>query len=306
MIGTRASSRPDWAREGQTWPNRAASRFLRAGRILWHVQRMGAAEAPALLLLHGTGAATHSFRDLMPRLARSFHVLAVDLPGHGFTDARGTEVLTLPGMARALRSLLDHLEIAPVAAAGHSAGAAVAIRMAQTTDFSPAHLFGFNAALEPIQGNALFQPMARLLFLNPLTPRVVAWRAGFGDLGRTLLSATGSRIDAAGLAGYNLLFSNRAHVRGALGMMAHWDLAPLQRELPALTVPLTLIAAEDDPMVPAAVSRKAAARAGAGDYVGIPHGGHLLHETDIEPIARLIEERCGAASARAPLDARSA
>ena len=54
--------------EGRDWPNRAAQPLRLAGGLDWHVQEMG--EGPGLLLLHGTGAATHSFRDLAPLLAK--------------------------------------------------------------------------------------------------------------------------------------------------------------------------------------------------------------------------------------------
>lgn len=50
----------------------------------------GPAQAPMVLLLHGFGASSYMFRDLMPRLAQRYHVVAPDLPGFGQTtvDAR--------------------------------------------------------------------------------------------------------------------------------------------------------------------------------------------------------------------------
>ena len=45
------SYHPRWDVEGRDWPNRAASRFVDAGQLRWHVQVMG--EGPVLLLLHG-------------------------------------------------------------------------------------------------------------------------------------------------------------------------------------------------------------------------------------------------------------
>ena len=45
----------------------------------------GPSEAPKLLLLHGFPSSSHMFRDLIPRLADSFHVIAPDLPGFGRT-----------------------------------------------------------------------------------------------------------------------------------------------------------------------------------------------------------------------------
>ena len=61
-------SRLDWERDGRDWPNRAASRFVRAGGLDWHVQTMG--QGPTVWLIHGTGAATHSWRDILPLLAQ--------------------------------------------------------------------------------------------------------------------------------------------------------------------------------------------------------------------------------------------
>ena len=52
----------------------------------------GAPDAPTLLLLHGFGASSYMFRDLMPQLARHYHVIAPDLPGFGQTGV-------LPGVS---------------------------------------------------------------------------------------------------------------------------------------------------------------------------------------------------------------
>ena len=46
----------------------------------------GPTDAPKLLLLHGFPSAGHMFRDLIPRLADRFHLVAPDLPGFGQSD----------------------------------------------------------------------------------------------------------------------------------------------------------------------------------------------------------------------------
>lgn len=45
----------------------------------------GAPDAPVILLLHGFGASSYMFRDLIPQLAATYHVIAPDLPGFGQT-----------------------------------------------------------------------------------------------------------------------------------------------------------------------------------------------------------------------------
>lgn len=48
----------------------------------------GPATAPTVLLLHGFGASSHMFRDLIPQLAGDYHVVAPDLPGFGQTSVQ--------------------------------------------------------------------------------------------------------------------------------------------------------------------------------------------------------------------------
>jgi len=46
----------------------------------------GDAAAPVLLLLHGFPTSSFMFRDLIPRLANDYRLIAPDLPGFGFTE----------------------------------------------------------------------------------------------------------------------------------------------------------------------------------------------------------------------------
>jgi len=48
----------------------------------------GPANAPAILLLHGFPTSSHLFRDLIPKLATRYRVVAPDLPGFGLTELK--------------------------------------------------------------------------------------------------------------------------------------------------------------------------------------------------------------------------
>lgn len=274
----------DWAKDGADWPNRELSRFVEAGRIRWHVQEEG--EGPTILLLHGTGASTHSWRSLWPLLRPHGRLIAMDLPGHGFTSRPAD--LSLNGMADAVGALVKTLGVAPDVVVGHSAGAAMAARMALDGRVTPRLLVGIGGALEPFPGAAafLFPQLAKLLFLNPLAPQLFTMTAGMpGEAKRFLARSTGSRIDAETARLYGRLFRNRAHVASTLGMMASWDLVPLARDIPRLSLPLLLLHGTEDKAVPPRVSEEVAARAPDGRALLLPGLGHLPHEEDPAAVA---------------------
>ncbi len=295
------ASRLDWLTDGRDWPNRDASRFVRCGAIRWHVQVLGEEQLPAVVLIHGTGASTHSWRDVAPLLANSFRVIAFDLPGHGFTQGERAD-FSLPGIASAAAQMLKSLGVAEAIGVGHSAGAAILLQMALDDNVRFGAVVTFNGALRPIKGDFLFSPLAKALFSNPVVPRVFsAWARHTGVTGR-MVDRTGGMIDRRGRDLYMRLLADPAHVAGALGMMAHWDLAPLQRRLSAISCPVTLVATENDPLVPASVSREAAARIPRSQVVMVRDGGHLLHEVRPQFAAQIIRERALEETAKLPLD----
>ncbi len=278
-----------WSVEGRDWPHREHSRFVTQGGLRWHVQVMG--DGPPLLLLHGTGAATHSWRDLTPLLAAHYTIVAPDLPGHGFSTGRPPGGIAMPAMARAIGGLLETIEVEPHAIVGHSAGAAVAARMALNGIAEPRMIVGLGAALLPFPGlaAALFPTLAKLLFVNPFAPHIFARMARMqGETARFVLRATGSTIEPAGIAFYERLLRDSGHVGAAIAMMADWDLEALKRDLPRLGSPLRLIHGERDAAIPIATAREAAAMVPDGRTTGLPALGHLAHEERPGEIAALI------------------
>ena len=277
-----------WSRDGADWPNREASRFVEAAGLRWHVQQMG--EGPALLLIHGTGAATHSWRGLMPILARHFTVIAMDLPGHGFTQSPPPHRLSLPGMASDLSQLLRVLAVTPDIAVGHSAGAVILARMCLDGKMAPRLLASLNGAFMPFGGvaNHLFSPLAKLLVMNPLVPRVFAWQASNAGAVERVIQNTGSAIDAQGIALYRKLVSSPAHVAAALRMMANWRLEPLLHDLPRLTTTLLLVAAANDRSISPDVTRQVREIYPQAVIERVPGLGHLAHEQQPQLIADLL------------------
>jgi magnesium chelatase accessory protein len=277
-----------WARDGADWPQREASRFVAVGGVTFHVQQYG--RGPVVFLVHGTGAATHSWRDLGPMLAAHFTVVAVDLPGHGFTTVPYWHDLSLPGMARDLGKLVGVLGVQPVLAVGHSAGAAILARMGLDGMIAPAGLVSLNGAFMPFGGPAgqIFAPLARLLVGLPVLPAVFAWRANNLAVVSKLLAGTGSTLDARGVAYYARVMRNPNHTGSALRMMASWDLPPVLRDLPRLKPKLLLLAGEADKAIPPVDAEKLQTLVPGSEVAKLPGVGHLAHEEKPAETAAII------------------
>lgn len=277
-----------WTTDGADWPHRMASSFVEAAGIRWHVQRMG--QGPRLLLIHGTGAATHSWRGLMPILGQRFAVIAPDLPGHGFTGSPSAHRLSLPGMASDVSDLLRALDLKPDIVVGHSAGAAILARMCLDGKIAPRLIVSLNGAFMPFGGiaNHLFSPLAKLLVSNPLMPRVFAWQASQAGAVERLIANTGSTIDPLGVALYRKLVRSPAHVAAALRMMANWRLEPLLHDLPRLKPTLVLVAAANDRSISPVVAQQIREILPEALIERLPGLGHLAHEEQPETTARLI------------------
>jgi len=214
----------------------------------WHVQRAG--RGPTIVLLHGSAGATHTWREVFPRLTPVADVIAFDLPGHGFTSGATTAQLSLPGMAHAVRELLRTLDVTPALGVGHSAGAAVLLQLASYHEVAPRSVIGCNSALVSI--NALGQmllPVSRALFDAGPVRALAAALLNSGTLGRTLLRSTGTRLDPVQEARYVSLLRDEARVGAVLRMMTRWDLPALQATFPRIRIPVTLVHSRNEPWV---------------------------------------------------------
>jgi magnesium chelatase accessory protein len=290
-----ANQRLSFDRDGADWPHREASAFVEAASLRWHVQVMG--KGPNVLMVHGTGASTHSWDLLAPRLAQHFRLVAPDLPGHAFTQGKRQPDLSLSGMARALASLFGALNFSPTIVIGHSAGVAILARLCLDGVISPKLFISLNGALLPFDGMGrfMFPSMAKLLFLNPLAPRLFAWSANQSAV-VNLIKGTGSKIAPRGVDLYMRLLHNPGHVSGALGMMANWSLTDLRRELPRLNAKVVLIVGENDKAIPPRDAHVVAADIPGAVVETIRRAGHLAHEERPEEVFQIIMRHAEAAN----------
>ena len=92
----------------------------------------GDSDAPVVLLLHGFPTSSFMFRELIPRLADHYRVIAPDLPGFGFTEvpAERRYVYSFDGLARTIEAFTEALKIDRYAIYVFDYGAPIGLRLA--------------------------------------------------------------------------------------------------------------------------------------------------------------------------------
>lgn len=271
----------------ERWPNSAASTFVDAAGLHWHVQMAGA--GPAIVLLHGSGAATHTWRDVLPTLAKSFTVIAMDLPGHGFTTRPNASGMTIEGMSTSVRELLRVLGVTPSALVGHSAGGAIPLWLAH--EWPVASIVGINAALAPPNAlMSLLTPGVELLTHSGLTGLLTAKLAESDFVFESLMKSTGSVISKEQLALYRAFATSREHAGAVMSMFAGWDLPALARKLPGVANQVSLIVGLRDEWVPAADTARIAKSLPHARLIELPGAGHLAHEEMPARVCEIISD----------------
>ena len=285
----------DPARDLADWPNSDLSRMIRVRPHDWHVQETGS--GPVVLLIHGAGGSSHSYRDLIPLLAQRFRVVAVDLPGHGFTCLGTRHRSALDTMAQDLAALCSHEGWLPAAVVGHSAGAAVALRLALLQELRP-RIVSLNPALEPFRGLAglTFPVVARMVAMTPFIVDLALKQMATPERVSRLLRGTGSRLEPEGIALYARLFRDRDHVDGVMLMMAQWKLDGLLADLPHVDTPCLFLTGSNDATIPPVIAVDAARRMPRAEVQSLDDYGHLMHEEAPDVIAARIVDWLKSAS----------
>ena len=271
------------------WPNRSNSEFIKSENYNWHIQKFGST-GKKLLLIHGTGASSHSWHPLIENLNLDFKTLCLDLPGHGFTRAFAKQNKQLVTIVDQISFLLRKLDFYPNIIIGHSAGAAVAYELAKKIETEPSTV-AINAAFGQFSGLAglAFPYFAKLAASTTIPARFLNLLASKEEIVRKLLASTGSAIPEQQIKCYQYLFSNPDHVDGTLQLMADWDLGNFLDRLPEETSPIHFLVGDKDQTVPPHISKswdQLMPNSSLTKYKGL---GHLLHEEDPSAVSSILK-----------------
>lgn len=264
------------------------AQFVDSDGLTVHVETAGytgaAASPPVIVLLHGFGASTFSWREVLEPLATLGDVVAYDRPAFGFTQRptawQGENPYGVPGNLALLDAVIDQFAHArEVILVGHSAGGVIAGEYARLNpDRVDALVLVAPAVLTGGGPPAWLTPVLGIAQIERLGPLLVQGIASSGDQLLEQSFADPTALSDIVREGYRKPLT-------VIGWEAAlWRFTTAERDnglaenLDGLTVPTLLVTGDADTVVPTADTQKLVTLLPNADLVVIPRSGHLPHE----------------------------
>lgn len=269
-----------------------------------HGHRVGYAMAgtgPPLVLLHGITSTSDAWREVMPKLAERYTVIAPDMVGHG-RSAKPRGDYSLGAYAAGVRDLLAALGFENGTVVGHSFGGGIALQFAYLFPEYVDRLAivcsgGLGKEVHPLLRAATLPGSEWVL---PLLAREWSVRAG-GSVARVAARlGLDAGPDLAEFArGYATLIEEGArdaflHTMKGVIEPEGQRVSALDRLYLADQMPFLIIWGSDDPVIPAAHGRRAHEQVPNSRYVEFEGAGHwpMLDDPDrfVEVLSSFMEQ----------------
>jgi len=288
-------SMSDISRIPSHWPNRQYSQSVKLSGILWHFQlsKHPDANTKSILLIHGSGASAHSWENIFISLAKNYTVIAIDLPGHGFTLGAQKAQLHIDEISKHLNELLEAIDTpSPDIIIGHSAGANCALALSLRLKKCPDTIIGFNPSFvsPPRSLLLLLGPIVNPLFTSSLMSNLLAISIPKTNLINTLLDSTNSLLNQEQRKPYQYLFHQERHIYGTMNFMAASNIPQLLAKSAQINSKFIFVAANQDQWVSKINLMPVLHQYFPQATIHSEQGGHLFHEVNPEKSIEIIQQ----------------
>ncbi|HEX5717250.1 MAG TPA: alpha/beta fold hydrolase [Thermoanaerobaculia bacterium] len=261
-------------------------RFLKIGDQLVHIEQAGQGEP--LILLHGFGASTYAWRNVMPALAAAFRVVAIDLNGFGYTQRpRAFESYTREGQAALVLRVMDALGLDSAHLMGHSYGGGLSLFIASRYPQRVRSLVLVDSSA-PTYAN---DRRSRAASVKPL---VGLYLRSFVLRPNTVRRALRHSFHDDSLVTPELVheYYERIRVEGVVdayhGLTAPTRTVSEPVVLEEIRMPALVVWGAEDELISAESGRRAAARMPSAEFVLMEGVGHAPMEEKPEELLRIV------------------
>jgi pimeloyl-ACP methyl ester carboxylesterase len=252
----------------------------------WFFREQG--QGPPLLLLHGLGANSFSWRHNLEPLSRHYRVLAPDLPSHGRTPGSALPDFRLETLAADIIAFLDRRGVEKAAVVGNSLGGGLALLLAR-------HYPERVAALVLIAPAAALRRVPLIFYPLRLPGLGLAVAACLGPwilpLALRMIYHRRELITPEVVAGYAPTFSTLAHRLALRRLCREIEPRPLTQVeslLKGIHQPVSLIWGQEDRILPVQQADFLKAHLPQAQFHLLPEIGHTPHEEDPAAVNEII------------------
>jgi len=264
-------------------------RFVTVDGVKTYVLDIGPRDGPAVVLIHGFGGSTYSWRDTIPALASDgYRAVALDLKGFGLSDKKFDEDYGHPSQALFVAGVMDELGIDKASIVGHSMGASVLGHFAALFPERVDKLVLVDGTVSVDEDGSSFDPMSWLIQFPPIRQWariIMRWQLNEETVSARLRTAyhDPEKLTQEIENGYLTPQRVKDWELALLGMVRDSNknslASPLQNIIDA---PVLIVWGQQDTWVPLGRGRVLAESLPASKLSIIPDSGHLPMEEQAE------------------------
>jgi pimeloyl-ACP methyl ester carboxylesterase len=217
-----------------------------------HYQEAGDEKAPPMILIHGFISSTLIWSGVFLRLADAgFRVIAIDLPGYGYSDKPADGRYTIDAQAQTVFGLMDRLGIEKATIVGASYGGAVAATMALDSPECVDRLMLIGAVSSDEPKKKLLMRVSGLPVIGDIvTPLFLGSRWVLRKRMEEMYRRIGAPVDKRMLEARHHLLATANMQRAMIRTVRRWSANRIARDAHLIRQPTMLVWGDDDNHIP--------------------------------------------------------
>ena len=280
VVATKLLTRPkdvNWSDSLDFIYNAEHSWFTRVNGVRIHYQEAGDENAPPIILIHGFISSNLVWTQiLLPLASMGFRVIALDLPGYGYSDKPADAAYTIESQARMVVGLMDRLGLEKATIVGASYGGAIAAMMALDYPERVQRLVLVGAVSNDNPKKKLLMRILQIPIVGDIgTPLYLGSRWTLRKRMEDMYRRLGKPVNERMLNARHHLLATANMQRAMIRTVRRWSANRVQREASLIRMPTLLVWGDEDMHIPISEAFQLRDAIPKSRLIVFRHCGHL-------------------------------